>query len=76
MSLDMFQGLLAYSLWELEKNLYPTVVWKLYESYLCWSGSQCFSGLLYPSMSLYIHSVNFWEFETEIPTKNIYLLKK
>ena len=26
MSLDMFQGLLAYSLWELELNLHPTIV--------------------------------------------------
>ena len=30
MSLDMFQCLLVYSLWELEQNLYPTVVWKLH----------------------------------------------
>ena len=26
MLLDMFQGLLAYSLWKLEKNLYRVVV--------------------------------------------------
>ena len=31
MSLDMFQCLLVYSLWELEQNLYPTIVWKLYK---------------------------------------------
>ena len=30
MSLDMFQCLLVYSLWELESNLYPAVMWKLY----------------------------------------------
>ena len=32
----MFHCLLVYSLWALEENLYPTVVWKLYKSYLCW----------------------------------------
>ena len=32
MSLDVFQCLLVYSLWKLEWNLYPTVVWKLYKS--------------------------------------------
>ena len=33
-----------------------------------------FSGLLYPT-SLYIHSVNFREFDTETPTKDIIYLK-
>ena len=28
MSLDMFQYLLVYSLWEFEYNLYPTVIFK------------------------------------------------
>ena len=29
---DELQCLLVYSLWELEENLHPTVVWKLHES--------------------------------------------
>ena len=32
MSLGMFQCLLVYNLWELEWNLYPSVMWKLYKS--------------------------------------------
>ena len=31
-SLGTLQCLWVYSLWELEKNLYPTVAWKLYKS--------------------------------------------
>ena len=29
---DMFQCLQIHSLWELEQNLYPAVMWKLYKS--------------------------------------------
>ena len=45
MSLGLLQCLLVYSLWELEWNLYPAVVWKLYRSLLYWIGSWCFSDL-------------------------------
>ena len=31
MSLDMFQCLSVYSLWELEQNLYPVIVLELYK---------------------------------------------
>ena len=34
-----------------------------------------FSSLLYPSTFLYIHSVNFWEFDIETPTKNLIYFK-
>ena len=55
---------------------YKNCVWKLHKFQLCWIGSQWPSGLLYPS-PLYIHSIKFWEFDIETPTKIlIYLLKK
>ena len=75
-SLGMFQCLLVYSLWEREQNLYPAMVRKLYKPQLFGIGSQCFSGLLYPSTFPSIHSITFWEFDIETPTKIlIYLLK-
>ena len=32
----------------------PTIAWELFKSWLCWIGSWCFSGLLYPSTFLCI----------------------
>ena len=37
--------------------------------------SWCSSGLLYCSTFLYVHSINFWEFDIETPTKNLIYLK-
>ena len=48
-------------------------VWKLDTSKLRWIGSWCISGLLYRSTLVYIHSINFSEFDIESPTKNPYL---
>ena len=67
MSLDMFQCLLVYTLWEL--------VWKLNRSYLYWIGSQGFWGLLYSSLIfiLLIFESLILKFQFKIL---IYLFKK
>ena len=70
MSLDMLQCLLVYSLWELEQNLYPAIVW----NYINLNYAELFLVLFRSTIFFYFFvysSYYFWEIDIETPTKNI-----
>ena len=70
MSLDMLQCLLVYSLWELEQNLYPAVIW----NYINLNYVELFLVLFRSTISFYFSVYSFyyfWEFDIQTPTKNI-----